>query len=190
MLKVFISLVFAILLMPVQESLADGFSYFRARERNAHVVLQLSPEQVAMVGRERKLVLTPAQRENLTSFAPKVPAVLGVESVREPDCSCCISSAMWTDTNEVTIWIERLTRDRDGSKLYYECRTKPGSYTMNVEGQIFSAGQPVTWRQFQAVVLATKEGEYIHLSRPPKVPSRLEYRLAKLMKQKVFLYRL
>jgi hypothetical protein len=183
-------LIVAVLFMIVHDTQADGFSHLRAREQESHVVLQLSPEQVAVVGRERKLVLTTAQRENLARFAPRVPEVLGVESVREPDCSCCISSAMWTDTNEVTIWIERLARDRDGSKLYYECRAKPDSYTMDAEGRIFSAGQPVSWRQFQAAVLSTKEGEYTQLSRPPKVPSRLEYRMAKLMKQKVFLYRL
>lgn len=174
----------------VPEALGDGFSLLWAREHDAHIVMQLTPEQVAVIGRERKLVLTPEQRESLARLAPNVPKVLGVESLGEPDCSCCISSAMWTDTKEVTIWIERLARDRDGSKHYYECRTTPGFYTMDAGGQIFTAGQPVSWRQFQAAVLATKEGEYIQLSRPPKVPSLLEYRMARLMKQKVFFYRL
>lgn len=174
----------------VPEVQADGFSLLWAREHEAHIVMQLSPEQVAAVGRERKLVLTPEQRESLTRLAPNVPKVLGVESLGEPDCSCCISSAMWTDTKEVTIWIERLTRDRDGSKRYYECRTKPGFYTMDAGGQIFAAGQPVSWRQFQAAVLAAKEDDYIQLSRPPKVPSMVEFRMARLIKQKLFFFRL
>lgn len=82
-------------------SWADGFSYLRARERNAHIVLQLSPDQVETVGRERKLVLTETQKKTLAKFTKRPPSVLGVESLGEPDCSCHISSALWTATSEV-----------------------------------------------------------------------------------------
>jgi len=62
--------------------------------------------QITTVGRERKLILSDAQRNTLSKYVRKVPKTLGVESVGEPDCSCHISSAMWTATAEVTIWTE------------------------------------------------------------------------------------
>lgn len=67
---------------------ADGFRLTWARENEPHIVMQLSPDQVAAVGRERKLLLTQSQRETLAKFTKKVPPVLGVESLGEPDCSC------------------------------------------------------------------------------------------------------
>jgi hypothetical protein len=171
-------------------SWADGFSYLRARERNAHIVLQLSPDQVETVGRERKLVLTETQKKTLAKFTKRPPSVLGVESLGEPDCSCHISSALWTATSEVTIWIERLSRDPDGSKHYYEVRKHPGYFTANASGEIFAAGKPVSWAEFKAAVLAMKEGEYIQLSLPPTEPKNFAARVRRLKETKNFYYRL
>jgi len=171
-------------------SWADGFSYLRARERNAHIVMQLSPDQVETVGRERKLVLTEAQKETLAKFTKRPPSVLGVESLGEPDCSCHISSVFWTATSEVTIWIERLSRDPDGSKDYYEVRNQPGYFTANASGEIFAAGKPVSWAQFKAAVLAMKEEEYVQLSLPPTQPKDFAARVRRLKETKNFYYRL
>ena len=152
--------------------------------------MQLSPEQSTVVGRERKLHLTGPQRETLSKFAKKVPRTLGVESLGEPDCSCHISSALWTDTNEVTIWIERLASDPDGSRFYYEVRHKRGRYTADAEGRIFAAGKPITWKQFERAVLTKKEGEYIQLSLPPREPGDFTARVQRLKAKVNFNHRL
>ena len=169
---------------------ADGFRLDWARENEPHVVIQLTPDQLISVGRERKLTLTQDQRSTLTKFTKKVPLVLGVESLGEPDCSCHISSALWTSTSEVTIWIERLRGDANGSRFYYEVRSKPGHYTANVEGDIFAAGKPVSWSDFEAAVLAKKDGEYVQLSLPPIVPKSFSERLQELRTRKYFGHRL
>jgi hypothetical protein len=115
---------------------------------------------------------------------------LGVESLGEPDCSCHISSALWTATAEVTIWIERLRSDADGSKFYYEVRRKPGYYTANAKGDLFAAGKPVSWPAFEAAVLAKKDGEYIQLSLPPTEPKNFTERVRELKARKNFNHRL
>src|SRR4051812_40658867 len=109
----FVAFVFAIVPRGLQ---ADGFSLERALAHDPHVTLKLTEEQRTSVGRERKLVLNKTQRTMLAKHARKVPRVLGVESLGEPDCSCHIASAMWTATSEVTIWTERLSWDKDGSR--------------------------------------------------------------------------
>lgn len=173
--------IFTTALILTQTALADGFILERARENKSHIEMQLSPEQVATVGRERKLVLTPSQRETLASFAKNVPKVLGVESLGEPDCSCCLSSALWTDTNEVTIWVQHLPYDKDGSKWYHEVRKKPGHYTADANGRIFAAGKEVKWAEFESVVLKSTEGAGgVQLSLPPKEPKELASKLKRL----------
>lgn len=159
---------------------ADGFRLNWARENEPHIVIQLSPEQVATVGRERKLILTERQRATLARFTKKVPAVLGVESLGEPDCSCHISTALWTATSEVTIWVNRLASDKNGSKFYYEVRRQPGHYTANADGKLFFAGQPVRWSAFEAAVLKNKDGPYMQLSLPPTEPKNFAARLRSL----------
>ncbi len=177
--------VFTTALILAQAALADGFRLEWAREHEAHIVMQLTPEQVATVGRERKLVLTPAQRETLATFAKNVPKVLGVESLGEPDCSCILSSALWTDTTEVTIWVRRLAHDKDGSKYYHEIRKKPGYYTADADGRIFAAGKEVKWAEFEAVVLRSTEGAGgVQLSPPPKEPKELTAKLKRLRAKK------
>jgi hypothetical protein len=152
--------------------------------------MQLTPEQTALVGRERKLYLTDSQRETLSKFAKKVPRIIGVESLGEPDCSCHISSALWTDTNEVTIWVERLARDPDGSRAYYEVRQKRGYYTADAGGRIYAAGKSITWEQFERAVLAKKEDESIQLSLPPREPKEFTVRVERLKAQMNFNHRL
>jgi hypothetical protein len=174
----------------LQQVHADGFRLDWARENEAHIVMQLSPEQTALVGRERKLHLTDLQRETLSKFTKKVPRMIGVESLGEPDCSCHISSALWTDTNEVTIWVERLARDPDGSRAYYEVRHKRGYYTADAEGRIYAAGKAITWKQFEGAVLAKKEEEYIQLSLPPREPKDFTARLRRLKAKMNFNHRL
>ena len=164
----------------LHQARADGFSLRWATEHEAHIVIQLSPEQTATVGRERKLLLTPSQRKRLANFTKNVPEILGVESLGEPDCSCCISSALWTDTHEVTIWIRRLAQDKNGSRAYYEVRQKPGYYTADAAGRIYAAGKPVAWEQFEKMVLAKKKDEYIQLSLPPKLPKGFATRIQRL----------
>ena len=169
---------------------ADGFQLNQAREYDRHVVIQLSPEQVETVGRERKLILTESQRERLGAFMKKVPPVLGVESLGEPDCSCHISSALWTATKEVTIWTDRLATDRDGSRYYHEVRRQPGRYTANANGELFAAGRPVSWAAFEAAVLRRKDGEYLQLSLPPIEPKSFARRVRALQARKHFSHRL
>lgn len=164
----------------LQHARADGFSLDWAREHEPHIVMQLSPEQVATVGRERKLELTGAQLETLSKFTKSVPPVLGVESLDEPDCSCHISSALWTATNEVTIWVERLARDPDGSRAYHEIRHKPGYYTADAEGRIYAAGKPISWEEFEKAVLAKKEDDHLQLSLPPAEPRAFATRVRRL----------
>ena len=169
---------------------ADGFQLRWAIEHEPHVVLHLSPDQITAVGRERKLVLTAEQRENLQRFAKDVPSALGVESLGEPDCSCHISSALWTATDQVTVWTERLARDKDGSKSYYEVRLKKGFFTADANGRIYSGGQPVTWEQFETAVKSKRDDEYIQLSLPPVEPPAFAARVRALKEKHHFYYRL
>jgi hypothetical protein len=171
-------------------ALADGFSYAWSRENEPHIVLKLSPEQIVTVGRERKLVLSERQHRTLIKFNKAVPRALGVESLGEPDCSCHISSALWTAPDEVTIWVERLGYDRDGSRLYYEVRRKKGRYTADNDGRIYAAGQPVSWKQFEKAVLSRKDNEYIQLSLPPDAPKEFLARVERLRDRKHFSQRL
>ena len=158
--------------------LADGFSLARSLKHEKHVVISLTPGQVIQVGRERKLELTEQQKKTIKKLSKHVPGVLGVESLVEPDCGCCISSAMWTETTKVTIWIDRLAYDKDGSKFYFECRLLPGYFTMDSTGQIFAATKPVTWIEFtKDVRLRVRRGEPRHLSLPPIVPPDIQKRL-------------
>lgn len=174
----------------ISASLADGFSLAWSLKNEPHVVLELTPEQIATVGRERKLVLTDAQRTTLRRRVKKVPRVLGVESPGEPDCGCCISPAFWSATNQMVIWTRRLASDKDGGRYYHELRLKPGLYTADAQGQIYAAGQPVTWKQFEAAVLAKREDEYLQLSMPPQEPRDFAARVARLKKRKNFFFRL
>jgi hypothetical protein len=169
---------------------ADGFDLKWERENRLHLVMQLSPDQVLAVGRERKLTLTERQRGTLAKFTKQVPNVLGVESLGEPDCSCHVSSALWTAPSEVTIWIERLQKDTDGSKMYYEIRSKPGYYTANTKGEIFNAGKPVSWSAFEAALLSKGEQEVVKLSLPPAAPKSFTDRVQKLRARKPFNERL
>jgi len=169
---------------------ADGFRLDWAKEHEAHIVRQLSPEQVTSVGRARKLQVTASQRETLFKFTKKVPRILGVGSLGEPDCSCHISSALWTATSEVTIWVERLARDPNGSRAYYEVRHKRGHYTADAVGWIYSAGKLITWDEFERVVLAKKDDEYIQLSLPPTEPREFTTRVRRLKTKMNFNHRL
>lgn len=159
---------------------ADGFNLDWARENQAHIVMKLSPEQITTVGRERKLILTDSQRRTLSKFTKKEPRILGVESIGEPDCGCCISSVFWTATNEVTIWIERLVDDEERNNWYYEVRHKAGYYTVDAEGQLYAAGKHLSWEQFERSVLASEDGKYIHLSLPPEGPEDFTARVKQL----------
>lgn len=174
----------------ISSSWADGFSLAWSLKNEPHVVLELTPDQVATVGRERKLVLTDAQRATLKQRVKKVPKVLGVESPGEPDCGCCIAPAFWSATNQMIIWTRRLAADKDGGRHYHELRLKPGRYTADAQGQIYAAGQPVTWKQFEAAVRAKQEGEYLQLSMPPEEPRDFAARVERLKKRKHFFFRL
>ena len=176
--------IFTIALITTQAVLADGFSLAWAREHEPHIVMQLSSDQVATIGRERKLVLTLSQRETLAKFTKEVPEILGVESLGEPDCGCCISSALWTDTNEVTIWVQRLANDKNGSNYYHEIRKKPRHFTAYANGCIFAAGEEVKWTAFESLVLRSKDGESIQLSLPPRLPEEFASKLKLLRAQK------
>lgn len=169
---------------------ADGFRFERAIEHEAHVVLHLTPEQIATVGRERKLILTDEQHENLKQFAKRVPRILGVESFYEPDCSCHISSALWTAKNQVTIWVKRLAYDKDGSKRYYEVRKQEGYFTADANGRIYSAGKLVPWKQFENAVKTKREGQYIQLSMPPAEVPGFTARVFRLKAKYPFFFRL
>ena len=158
--------------------IADGFSLNRAIAQDEPCVLRLTKTQIAQVGRERKLVLNEAQKQKLQKKTKNVPAILGVESLGEPDCSCCISSAMWTNTRTITVWIRRLAYDRTGSRFFYECRLKPGHYTMDAAGRIYIAGKPVTWDAFIADMRERVRAKLPrHLSLPPTVPSGIQRKL-------------
>lgn len=186
---------FAVVIMfSVGRARADGFELKRALAQDRHATLKLTPEQIELVGRERKLVLNDAQRAHLASFVKRVPKVLGVESPGEPDCSCHISSAMWTATSEVTIWLDRLAYDRDGSKEYYELRRQPGHFTANARGEIFAGGRPIAWPDFVAAVMAWKNAGadrgYLQLSRPPEQPESFRKKADWLWTQKHYYSRL
>lgn len=164
------------LLAGLELAFADGFRLQWALENERHIVVQLSEAQIELVGRERKLILTPEQRKSLPIKAKKLPEVLGVETKQEPDCGCCISSVMWTATGEVTIWLDRLKYDKDGSSYYWEVRQKPGIFTANARGEIFQAGQPVSWGKFVAV----SKLKGAHLSFPPSPPEEFRVRIREL----------
>lgn len=170
--------------------LADGFELSRALKNEAHVVLRLTADQVSRVGRERKLVLTVSQRTKLQKYAKEVPEALGVESLGEPDCSCCIGSVLWTATDQVTVWTDRLARDADGSKRYYEVRLQKGFYTADALGQIYAAGRPLTWDEFEKAVKKKRQGQYIQLSLPPTEPKEFAARIRSLKERYPFYYRL
>ena len=169
---------------------ADGFQLSWSLKHESHVVLRLTEEQVSLVGRERKLILTKAQREKLLKYSKTVPESLGVESLGEPDCSCCLGSTLWTATDQVTVWTDRLARDADGSKRYYEVRQKKGYYTADASGQIYAAGRPVTWEEFEKAVKRKKEGQYIQLSLPPNQPKDFSTRVRSLKERHHFYNRL
>ena len=184
-----ILIVAAALCLP-QGCLADGFQLSWALKHEPHVVLRLTEEQVSLVGRERRLVLTEAQRAKLRKHAKSVPDTLGVESLREPDCSCCIGSVLWTATDQVTVWTDRLARDVDGSRRFYEIRKKQGFYTADAAGQIYAAGRPLTWEEFEKALKKKKDGQYVQLSLPPIQPSEFAVRVQSLKEKHPFFYRL
>lgn len=162
---------------------ADGFRLSWALEHEPHVVIHLTAEQIATVGRERKLVLTDSQWQNLRRFSKNLPRTLGVETPDEPDCSCCISSAFWTATGQVTIWLQRLAGDRHGSKWYYETRMSEGYFTADAQGRIYAAGKLVPWAVFETAVKSLRKGEYApRLALPPDPPKEFSMRIAKLAK--------
>jgi hypothetical protein len=169
---------------------ADGFQLSWALKHEPHVVLRLNDEQVSLVGRERKLVLTEAQLTKLRKHAKSVPDTLGVESLGEPDCSCCIGSVLWTATDQVTVWTDRLARDADGSRRFYEIRKKQGFYTADASGQIYAAGRPLTWEEFEKALKKKKDGQYVQLSLPPIQPSEFAIRVQSLKEKHHFFYRL
>ena len=185
-----IACVFMLHLLVAINALADGFQLSWALAHEPHAVLRLNPEQIARVGSERKWVLTEPQRKVLKRYAKNVPEVLGVQSLGEPDCSCCIGSVLWTATDSVTVWTDRLARDKDGSKSYHEVRKKQGFYTADAQGQIYAAGQPVTWKQFEKAVKAKREGQYLQLSLPPDEPKDFAMRVRRLKERHPFYYRL
>ena len=170
--------------------LADGFQLSWSLKHEPHVVLRLNEEQVSLVGRERRLVLTEVQRTKLRKHAKAVPDTLGVESLGEPDCSCCIGSVLWTATDQVTVWTDRLARDADGSRRFYEIRKKQGFYTADASGQIYAAGRPLTWAEFEKALKKKKDGQYVQLSLPPIEPSEFAVRVRRLKETYPFFYRL
>ncbi|HEV7405561.1 MAG TPA: hypothetical protein VGO11_21630 [Chthoniobacteraceae bacterium] len=179
-----------VILLPARMARADEFVLERALAREHHTTLKLTPEQIELVGRERKLILTEAQKASLARRVRRVPDVLGVESLGEPDCSCHISSAMWTANSEVTIWLDRLAYDPDGSKRYYEIRRTPGLFTANARGELFAGGRPVPWSAFEKAVLKSKDRDYIQLSRPPQEPEEFRKQADALWERKTFHRRL
>ena len=119
------------LLLTVTSALADGFKLEFSLETNPHVTVHLSPEQIIEVGRTRRLVLTQEQKERLGYNLKNVPDVFGVESPREPTCSCCISPAMWTDTDKVTIWLDRYSDTEQFSKHALTARQQDLNFVMD-----------------------------------------------------------
>jgi len=178
MLRTLIALVF--LSVSSSQVFADGFSLTFALETSPHLTIRLSPSQISEVGRSRSLMLTKEQRDRLGRNLKSVPRVLGVESLGEPDCSCCISPAMWTDTDKVTIWIDKYSPTKDLSKYYRDIRQKNRHFVMDANGSIFQAGKRVDFEEF---IRQAKVGEHgVHLAMPPQTPSGLDAKLAQLRK--------
>ena len=154
------------------QAFADGFSLVFALETSPHVIVHLTPEQVIEVGRTRRLVLTEEQKKNLGYTLENVPDIFGVESLGEPDCSCCISPAMWTDTDKVTIWIKKYSSKKDLSEYYRTVRLQDRHFVMDSEGRIFHKGTEVSFDDFRDIA---NTGEYgVHLAMPPICPADIK----------------
>ena len=162
------------LLLTVTSALADGFNLEFSLETNPHVTVHLSPEQIIEVGRTRRLVLTQEQKEKLGYNLKNVPDVFGVESPREPTCSCCISPAMWTDTDKVTIWLDRYSDTEQFSKHALTARQQDLHFVMDSEGRIFHKGTEVSFDRFNNIA-NTKDG--VQLAMPPICPPDVEKKI-------------
>ncbi len=173
-------LALAFLSVSFSQAFADGFSLAFARETSPHLIVHLSPSQITEVGQKRSLTLTKEQQDNLTRNLKNVPQIFGVESLSEPDCSCCISPAMWTSTDKVTIWLDKYSPSKDLSKYYRDIRQEKRQFVMDADGNIFQAGQLVEFEEF---VRQAKIGEHgVHLAMPPQPPVELEAKLVQLRK--------
>ena len=160
------------------QAVADGFSLTFALETSPHVIVRLTPEQVIEVGRTRRLVLTEEQKNNLGYNLKNVPDVFGVESLGEPDCSCCISPAMWTDRDRVTIWIEKYSSKKDMSEYYRTVRLKERHFVMDSEGRVFHKGTEISLDRFREIA---NTGEYgVHLAMPPICPPDIKKQIDEL----------
>jgi hypothetical protein len=178
-------------LMMASTGLADGFSLDRFLQKESHTILELSDEQAESVGRFRRLELSPRQRTLVREKSGKAPRVLGVESPGEPDCSCHVSSAFWLDDRRVVVWAERLKHDRSDSKIYHQIRMRPGYFVMDIRGQLYSAGKPISLQEFERQMAAPRKARaYFQLSLPPNPPPKLERRLRQIQKKYYFSFRL
>jgi hypothetical protein len=162
------------LLFTATSTLADGFNLEFSLETNPHVTVHLSPEQIIEVGRTRRLVLTQEQKEKLGYNLKNVPDVFGVESLREPTCSCCISPAMWTDTDKVTVWLDRSSETEQFSQHALTARQKDLHFVMDSEGRIFHKGTEVSFDKFSDTA-NTKNG--VKLAMPPVCPPDVEKKI-------------
>lgn len=160
------------------QAFADGFSFAFALETSPHVIVRLSPEQVIEVGRTRRLVLTEEQKKKLNYNLKNVPDILGVESLGEPDCSCCISPAMWTDTDKVTIWIEKYSSKKDLSEYYRTVRLQDRHFVMDSEGRVFQKGTEVPFDKFREIANTGEHG--VHLAMPPICPPNIKKQVDEL----------
>jgi|GEM_PF-3362346 len=162
------------LLFVVPSALADGFRLSFALETSPHVIVHLSPEQIIEVGRTRRLVLTQEQKQKLAYNLKNVPDVFGVESMGEPDCSCCISPAMWTDTDKVTIWLHKYSSEKDLSEYYRTVRQQDRHFVMDSEGRIFHKGTEVSFDRFSDIA---NTGDGVQLAMPPICPPDVEKKI-------------
>jgi hypothetical protein len=172
--------------MLVRDVRADGFVLDRALEMHPHITLELTEAQIATIGVWRRLDLTKEQLAKLRARGIKTPKILGVETLGEPDCSCCISSAFWIEKNRILLWTDRLKTDTDGSAWYYQVRSQEGHYVFDANGNLFYRGQPVTVADFQKVAAEKPaEGTSRQVSLGPGVSPDMEAKLRKLQRKNV-----
>ena len=184
-------LIFFVTLMLASPVLADGFSLDWFLKNEPHTILELSATQAESVGRFRRLELSQQQRTLVRGKSGKAPRVLGVESPGEADCSCHVSSAFWLDDRQVVVWTERLKYDQFDSKIYHQIRMRPGYFVMDVRGQLYAAGNPISLQEFESrIALPQKARGYSQMSLPPNPPLNIERKLRRLQKRYYFSFRL
>lgn len=162
----------------VSSAFADGFRLTWALETIPHVVVILTPTQIDEVGSRRCLTLTADQKQKLSQNLKSIPRVLGVESLGEPDCSCCICPVMWTAIDRVTIWLPRYSNTKDLTKYYRTVRERDRHFVMDSKGRVFQKGKEISIDRLREIASTGEFG--VHLAMPPDWPPKIEARLKDL----------